>query len=455
MPISISDKIYLHSKHAQNKDLLATLTYKNPEYYQKMNLGLSVWKTPKVLKTYEEKDGKLVVLRGEFGKVRRFIKEEVVSDHPRHEPVNLHYINNDFALDSFQEGAVKAILSCRQGVVHAVTSAGKSLIILKAICERNLPALIVVHRKILMQQFLEDIEKYVRDSNNQKIRVGIIGNGRSSTGKITIAIDKSLGRNLESYRDKFGIVFLDECHLCPADTMFRIINTVNSEHKFGVSGTLRRKDAKEFLIFATFGSVIYTITKEQLLAQKRVVPIDTVVVETDTRFNYDQAVEELGTTRAYQLMEKTVSLDPGRNQQVTDLVATLAMRGEKTLVLSKLVQPCYFLQQKLEKETGIQAGIITGKDAQGALQSYDQMKHGDLKVIFATIGCVSTGVSISDLDNIILIAPLYTNELLLHQIRGRLMRIAPGKKKGVLHYFYDQHIFNERKLKKFLNIMES
>lgn len=453
--IGISDKIYLDIRHARNKELLATMTYKNPEYYQKMNLGLSVWKTPKVLKTYFEKDGKLVVLRGEFGKVRRFIKEEVKPTHPQHEPINLRYINNDFALDNFQEGAIEAILKRRQGVIHAVTSAGKSLIILKAICERNLPALIVVHRKILMQQFLEDIDKYVRDSNNQKIRVGIIGDGRSETGAITIAIDKSLGRNLEKYRDKFSIVFLDECHLCPADTMFTIINALNSEHKFGVSGTLRRKDAKEFLIFATFGGVCYTITKEQLLQKSRVVPVTTEIVETQTKFNYMGAVEELGATRAYQLMEKTVSLDPGRNQQVIDLVATLALRGEKTLVLSKLVQPCYYLQQKFERETGLSSGVITGKDAEEALQSYERMKHGDLKVIFATIGCVSTGVSISDLDNIILIAPLYTNELLLHQIRGRLMRIAPGKKKGTLYYFYDQHIFDERKLRKFISIMES
>lgn len=453
MSIGISDKIYLDNQHAKNKELLATLTYKNPDYYQKMNLGLSVWKTPKVLKTYEEKDGKLVILRGEFGKVRRFVKEEVKPTHPTHAPINLQYINNDFALDSFQEGAIEAILTRKQGVIHAVTSAGKSLIILKAICERNLPALIVVHRKILMQQFLEDIEKYVRDEHGKPIDPGIIGNGKATYGKITIAIDKTLGKNIGRYKERFGITFLDECHLCPAATMSTLINSINSEHRFGVSGTLRRKDCKEFLIFATFGSVIASISKESLLELKRIVPVVVKVVETETKFNYSQAIEELGTTAAYQLMEKTVSLDPGRNAQILELASKL--QG-KTLVLSKLVKPCYWLAEKFKAQTGGRdVGIITGKDSKEALESYEKMKHGDLQTIFATIGCVSTGVSISDLDNIILISPLYSNELLLHQIRGRLMRKSDGKTHGNLFYFYDPYIFDERKLKKFLSIMES
>lgn len=126
----------------------------------------------------------------------------------------------------------------------------------------------------------------------------------------------------------------------------------------------------------------------------------------------------------------------------------------KTIVLCRYVEPCQTLQDRLEKEFGIKAGIITGKDSKQALESYEAMKHADMKVIFATIGCVSTGVSISDLDNIVLISPLYTNELLLHQIRGRLMRKSDGKEFGTLYYIYDAYIFPEWKLKKFIKIMQ-
>lgn len=450
MSIDISDKIYLDKQHLQNKELLNTLTYKNPDYYQKMNLGLSVWSTPKVVKTYSIVDDKLAILRGEYGKVRRFIKEDVKPTHPPHQPINLRYVNNDFELDEFQNKAVASILGCRQGVVHAVTSAGKSLIIIKAICERNLPALIVVHRKTLMQQFLEDIKKYVRDEHGKPINIGIIGNGQTTYGKITIAIDKTLGKRIDEYKEKFGIVFLDECHLCPAETMSRLINTINSEHRFGVSGTLRRKDAKEFLIFASFGHVIATITKQSLLELKRIVPVKIEIIRNQTQFNYSQAVEKLGTGAARQLMEKTLSLDPIRNARIIELASSL--KG-KTLILSRLVEPCFELARQFQAKTGTEAGVITGKDSKLALASYNDMKHGDLQTIFATVGCVAEGVSISDLMNVILISPIYTNELLLHQIRGRLMRIFPGKTHGTLYFFHEENIFDERKLKKFLDIM--
>jgi superfamily II DNA or RNA helicase len=83
------------------------------------------------------------------------------------------------------------------------------------------------------------------------------------------------------------------------------------------------------------------------------------------------------------------------------------------------------------------------------------MKEKDLQVIFATIGCVSTGVSISDLAHGVLISPVYTNELLLKQIAGRLMRTSPGKNFATLHFIYDRYIFPAWKLKKFISIIKS
>lgn len=453
----ISDKIYIDlSKEPVPipQDILKLLTYQNPDYYQKMNMGLSVWNIPKDVKTYELKNRMFTVLRGEFSKIRPSVKSDIETQHPEFPEIDVEYINNDFELDEYQEGAVKAILSKKQGVIHAITSAGKSLIILKAICEMKKPALIVVHRKILMKQFLEDIEKYARTKSGEKIVVGIVGGGKKELGDITIAIDKTLSLNIEKYRDKFGVVFQDECHLAPADNMLKLINSINSERRFGVTGTLKRKDQKEFLIFATFGGIIYTITKEQLLKMGRVVPVEIVITESQTQFDYEGAIEEYGVTKAYQLMEKTLSLCPARNDQIVDLVYSL--RGKKTVILSKLVQPCYELQKKLLSKHGIQSGVLTGRNSKEAMESYEQMKHKNLEVIFATIGCVSTGVSISDLENIVLISPLYSNELLLHQIRGRLMRISPetGKTKGTLYYVYDPYIFPQKKLNKFLSIMD-
>lgn len=443
------------------------LTYQNPDYYQKMNLGLSVWNTPETVKTFEWGDEEdtcnlLYVLRGEAMKLKPLIGHlEYNFIHPDH-PIKLQYINKDFNLDEYQEEAVRAMTQKRQGIIHAVTSAGKSLILVKAIAEIGQRALIVVHRKILMEQILKDIDKYIRDENGQKISPGIIGDGQFTIGPITIGIDKTLSRHMGDVRETFGVVILDECHICPANTIRTLINEINSKYRFGLTGTLRRKDKKEFLIYSTFGQIIATIDKDQLLAKGRVVPVRIKIETSETMFDWDSVVQGLTdqgsknpTMQARQLQEKTIANDPERNRRINNLTASLSRTGGKTIVLSRYVAPCYALQDALREEFGIESGVITGKDSKEALESYKAMKERDLKVIFATIGCVSTGVSISDLDNIILISPIYNNELLLHQIRGRLMRTADGKTHGTLYFFYDQNIFPAWKLKKFLTIMQS
>ncbi len=453
----VSDKIYFDlDAEKVHPDIFDVLTYKNPDFYQKMNLGLSTWGVPKTVSTAWVKGRTLEIMRGEALKIKGY--QVAIGNwapefqHPDH-PVKLQYVNNDFELDEYQQGAIDAIKNTRQGIVHAVTSAGKSLIILKACVELGQRALVVVHRKVLMQQLLEDIDKYIRDEHGNKIKPGIIGNCKLSVGPITIAIDKTLSNHIAEYREMFGTVFLDECHLAPADTIFSLLNCLNSRYRFGVTGTLRRKDQKEFLIYSTFGEVIYTIGKEELLEKGRVVPVVVKTLESRTMFDWDSAVEGTGsTTKARHLQNQTIALDQDRNDMILEHVRKL--KG-KTIVLSNYVDPCFKLAAELKTRHGIDAGIITGKDPKGALEAYDAMKKRDLQVIFATVGCVSTGLSISDLDHIVLISPIYNNELLLHQIRGRLMRIAEGKTHGTLWFVYDPFIFPSHKLNRFLKIMAS
>lgn len=460
--IKVSDKIYIDLDSVPTDvNVLGVLRYQNPDYYQKINMGISVYGIPKEIWSYEVEGRELRIMRGEALKIKPFFPSQWVIEfkHPNH-PVSLQYINNDFPLDEFQEEAVTTMKNKRQGIIHAVTSAGKSLIICKAIAEIGQRALIVVYRKILMDQLLEDIDKYIRDEKGNKVKVGIIGGGKNTIGDITIAIDKTLSRKIDMYKESFGTVILDECHLAPANTIFSLLNNLNSKYRFGLTGTLVRKDGKQFLIYSTFGEVIYTISKEQLLGKERIVPVHLEVIRTNTRFDWDHVVLALTeegnknpTQAARHLQDQTIANDPNRRELVLVKAKELHDQGKKIIILSRFVGPCVELQKEFSERYGIESGIITGKDSKRGSQSYSDMKHGDLKVIFATIGCVSTGVSISDLDDVILISPVLTNELLIHQIRGRLMRNFEGKDYGTLWLLFDQYIFPEKKLREFVRII--
>lgn len=457
----ISERIYIDLNHETvYTGILEKLTYDNPEYYSKMNMGLPVFRIPKKIEVYKyDKEKKILAIpRGEALAVKQFIGHNTYEfRHPDH-PIKLQYINTDFDLDEYQEGAVAAMTNGkRQGIIHAVTSAGKSLMILKTIVEIGQKAVVVVPQKLLMKQLLEDIDKYIRDEHGNKITPGIMGGGKITDGPIVIAIDKTMAKNLDRFREAFGLAILDECHKAPAHTVFDVCNGLNTRYRFGFSGTLKRKDGKQFLIYSTFGEVIYTISKDQLIDKGRIVPVKLTVIDSETKFNWNQVVEGLveqgdknPTQKARLLQEKTIANDRQRNSLILKHVASLE---GKTIVLCRYVDPCYELAQRFRDEYGIETGVITGKNAKEQEASYEAMKHGDLQVIFATVQCMSTGISIADLKHLVLISPIFTNELLLHQIRGRLMRKAEGKEFGHMHFVFDPYIFPVSKLNRFSNII--
>ena len=183
--IKIADKIYIPIPTGQaNQQLqrgLDLLVYDNPEYFQRMNMGLSTFRTPKKIKSYylDRELQSIVVYRGEYKKLFPYVSSHsFLVEHPTHVRINYFYRNDDFDLDILQKEAVVKIKEQKQGIIHAVTSAGKTLIILNAICQLNTRALIIVNRKILLEQFREDIEKYIFDKDGNHVKPAIIGDGK-------------------------------------------------------------------------------------------------------------------------------------------------------------------------------------------------------------------------------------------------------------------------------------
>ena len=452
MSIKIKDKIYIDkSQYDIPKQLRYDLTYKNPKYYQNLNMGISVYNVNKKIRTFTESKKTFAAFRGEIRTIGNYFPNaEIELEHKDH-PVNIQYVNNEFTFDRYQQAAMQAVENKRQGTIHAVTSAGKSVMALKAIVKRGERGLLVVHRKFLMKQLLADIDKYIRDSEGNKIEAGKIGDGYNKIGDVTVAIYQTLQNNLDKYKDQFGTVIMDECHIAPAKTIRTLMNELNSKYRYGVTGTTKRKDKKQFLMYATFGHIIARITEEDLLKIGRIVPVEFKTIESDVRFNYQQVKEVEGTTKAYRIMIDYLMEHTGRRQLIIDSAAK--MKG-KTIVMLPRVKVCKQLAQIMEYLYNKDVGVVTGQ-TKNSDENLQKMKDGELDVIFATVGCVSTGVSIKDLDNVILAAPIYNNPLKLKQIKGRLMRNADGKKKGTLYFIYDHYVFYKRKLEKLKNILEN
>src|SRR5690606_21634603 len=109
-------------------------------------------------------------------------------------------------------------------------------------------ALIVVHRKQLLEQWQERVQAFL---GIPKQEIGIIGQGKAKIGKqITIATIQSLPKQIEQIHSHFGIILVDECHHIPAASFHNTIEKLETYYLYGLTATPFRKYNDDKLIFA-------------------------------------------------------------------------------------------------------------------------------------------------------------------------------------------------------------
>lgn len=437
------------ARHVNN--ILKDLTYSNPKYEDAQRLGFSTFGIPREIKTYELKTTPtgttIIFARGEL---HRFLNApfpvNIIEEFPEiiHLPT-ITYENTEFALDERQERCVQAILNKKQGVIHAATSAGKSAILMRAIAERKVRTLVIVHRKILLEQLIADARKWLHGVRIETLSVKRQKDLPSVAGEVVFAIDRTVERVVRQFPDRlrgFGLVIQDEAHLAATNTFQGIVSNIPVPFRYGLTGTVKRKDRMQFLIFATFGPVIATVSKDELEEAGRTTPVETIVHETLT--TAPDEVFELSSSKQWQALDKIVHEDTGRISQIVTITEDILRRStsSRVLIVSRYVEPAKRLFEQLGK-SGISCGLVTGQEKENS-QTCQDLEDGKIKVIVATIGVVSTGVNIKSLTDLILFSPIFSNELLLHQLRGRCMRTSPGKEKAYIHLMYDANLWPGR-----------
>lgn len=436
--------------------ILIDLNYSNPKYEDAQRLGFSTFGIPRTISTYTigMVDGKLTVTfsRGELHRFINAIPSHQLKLEEHFEDIihlpNITYENTEFSLDERQERCVRAIGTKKQGVIHAATSAGKSAILMRAIAERKVRTLVIVHRKILLEQLIADARKWLRG-----VRIGALSGGRSrdnegGDAEVIFAIDRTVERMVRENPERLrgvGLVIQDEAHLAATNTFQGIIGKIPAPFRYGLTGTVKRKDRMQFLIFATFGPIIATVSKDELEDAGRTTPVEVIIHET-LAVAPDE-VFDLPSAKQWQALDKIAHEDKGRFAQtvaiVTSIIASKKLPCERRiLVVSRYVGAAKELARTLT-EAGYRVGLVTGQEKDNSKTCQD-LEDGKIQIIVATIGVVSTGVNIKSLTDLILFSPIFTNELLLHQLRGRLMRMSPGKDKAFFHVLYDGNLWPGR-----------
>lgn len=387
----------------------------NSEYLVKKKMGKNTWGSEYYFRCIEETENDVLLPRGSIGKILRYCRDNKQEAEFKDERRKLGNVKFEcgIQLRDYQLEAINAAGKKDFGVIVSPPGTGKTIVALKIIAEKSQPALIIVHRKQLADQWIERIQTFLGIPRNE---IGLLGQGKFKTGrKITVAMVQSLPKALEKPENEllnaFGIIIIDECHHIPAETYRNSIASIPAYYVYGLTATPFRKYNDEKLIFIHLGEVIAELKSQdiQTFKQARIIVRNT---ELDVPFN--------NKTDRFETLSKVLIHDTARNRLILNDVISALKQGKKAVILTERKEHIetlnQFLKQKYETVT------LCGDDSElSRKQKWKLLNQGNYQVLITTGQFFGEGTDLHNAECLFLVYP-FSFEGKLVQYIGRVQR---------------------------------
>jgi len=426
--IQISNQVYL-KRFQLNKKLIAflrdNLNFLNSDYLVKKNMGKSTFNIEKYFRLIEETAEGVIIPRGFVANVVNFCKQESISFKVIDNRKKLDSVDFDSEIELLpqQEIALERIADKDFGVIVSPPGSGKTIIGLEIIAQKRQPALIIVHRQQLFDQWMERIQSFLKIPKHE---IGQIGNQKFKVGKeITVAMIQSLTRSdeISKITNSFGTIIVDECHHIPAKSFREAIVNFNSFYLYGLTATPKRKNNDEKLIYVYIGNILYNAEQiEQIQQNKSKAEIN--IRETNLYAPFDYKIDK------YETISRILIHDTQRNSLIIDDLEKNVGRFKTVLVLTERKAHVDILNLYLKDK--FETIIIHGDDSEKSRKSkLEQLKQGQYKIVISTGQFFGEGVDVDNLECLFIVYP-FAFEGKLVQYIGRIQR--SGKPPVIFDY---------------------
>lgn len=362
------------------------------------------------------------------------------------------FSDSDITPRDYQIDAAWRIIKYRYSVSEIATSSGKTLIsflILAYLKDQNLirKFLMIVPNTNLVFQGSEDFEDYGISKLNVKVQQ-IGGGSKLREGcDVIIGTFQSLVKRDPEFFEEVDAVFIDEAHHTNSMSIKKIMsNCMGSSWRFGLTGTLTKRGSADHLTIQQFlGPVVVEISPKFLFDQNHATPVSIKVVimdwlDDEYKFKLSDLKHNSSSVEGndlYNIERKIVIESKKRLNYIVDFISKTS---KNSLVLFQSVKDGYgksIWKMVREKNNDKEAFYVDGDTDESIREEYKtRMSSGDNKILIATYGTFSTGISINNLHNIFLVES-YKSEVLIKQSLGRGMRKMEGKDKVNIIDFVD------------------
>jgi len=436
----LSDQIYLPREvmtPSLRNRLLRLAAFQNPEFYKAQAMRLPTYEKPRIIACAEEFESHLALPRGCLEDMISLFRSLGIRYRRKDKRIRGSELKLTFrgVLREDQRQAAEALTRHDTGVLSATTAFGKTVLAAWMISERGVNTLVLVHRRQLMDQWVERLEEFL---DLEAREIGRLGGGRRKLkGKVDIALLQSVVRKgvVDDRVAEYGHVIVDECHHVSARNFELAVRRAKAKYVLGLSATVTRKDGHHPIVFMQCGPVRHRV---EATTHAGTASLIRQVLVRPTRFQLSPEEEKLGAVDFTRLME-ILMFDASRNQTICADVRSAVEEGGSCIVLTERTEHVEMLAASL-RELGLEVVAIRGGMAKKVLrEELETLRASRSIVLVATGRFVGEGFDHSRLDSLFLAMPVSWKGIVAQYV-GRLHRTDEGKDKVRVYDYADLNV---------------
>lgn len=362
----------------------------------------------------------------------------------------------DFMPYDHQVDAIYQLLKYQYGIVEIATAGGKSLVfgtlLFYYLTHVNPDAkfLLIVPNISLVTQFYNDLNDY---------NYGF--NGTDNKTPIDIRIDEVMSDKPRKYRDEekkpnifigtyqslekwprewfrqFDVIAADEAHTCKANTLVSILTRTfgSAKIRFGMSGTYPSPSSVEILtIQSLLGPKLINISAKKLMDKGLIsdIKIKAIMLHHDNH-KFAEGVYNIKKRgdgqKAWQLEREYIHNSSKRKTFVKNLVDKFKSNSLLLFHTIEYGTEMYnYLKDNCQDKDVFYIDGSVNTDKREYIKKKMEDTSGNPKILVASYGTLSTGVSIKAISNIIFMDSFKSAQIVLQSI-GRGLRLHATKNK--------------------------
>ena len=195
----------------------------------------------------------------------------------------MSFVDNISPRDESQQRAWEAFDAASNGVLNLACGKGKTVLALKKIANRNMPAVVIVNNTGLLEQWVSRAEEFLNITRDE---IGIVQQKRAEWDRpLVIAMIHTLAKAADrpngvpwDIRQRFGTVIFDEVHHLSAATFVRTAALFYGE-RYGLTATAKRDDGLESVYYSHVGGIFYSDLETEIPADVFFKPLPKTTVD--------------------------------------------------------------------------------------------------------------------------------------------------------------------------------